>query len=78
MERRLLGLQGPANEFAHAEVAKDVLRQYEEMRADLRFFPSIRLDLGAFANTVEFGLELFRIRSRTIPVAPPLTEIEEE
>jgi len=47
-----VGLQGPEG----AEVAKDILRQYETMRADLRFFPRIRLDLGAFANTTQFGL----------------------
>jgi len=73
-EARLVGLQGPEG----VEAAKDILRQYDTMRADLRFFPRIRLDLGAFGNTTQFGLELFRLRSRTIPVAPPLTELEEE
>jgi len=69
-EKRLLGVS--------SDVAKGVLRKYDTMRAGLKLYSNVRLDLGIFSSTTQFGLELFRLSSRTIPVAPPLKALEEE
>jgi len=39
------------------DVAKNVLRQNETMRVDLKLYSNVPLGLGAFSSTTQFGLE---------------------
>jgi len=61
---------------ANKAVAKAVLCDDDMMSANLACFPC-HLDLGALANLTQYRLELLRLRSRTILVAPLLPVLDE-
>ena len=68
-DRRAFAIRAPREDIL------EVLREYEQARADLK---ATKLDLAKFGSYRDFALEKFRLSSRTIPVAPPLVEGEAE
>jgi len=67
--RRAFAIRAPREDIL------EVLREYQQARADLK---ATKLDLAKFGSYRDFALEKFRLSSRTIPVAPPLVAGEAE
>jgi len=68
-DRRAFAIRAPREDIL------EVLREYQQARADLK---ATKLDLAKFGSYRDFALEKFRLSSRTIPVAPPLVAGEAE